>query len=737
MRSRIIAAMVVVAGLIGLRSALASAAPGAAVDMLSANAAERAAAVSPPLIDAPAFATASIDQFVSIEATATDPDLGDVLTISATGAPASLSFTHTPSVSPAGATLSGTPVSGDEGVHSILWSVSDGSFGANATTELTIAVNHPPDVSAPATVLSAVGYPTAFSASAADSDGESILSLTAAPLPPGAAFSVNFLKTSGEFEWTPGAGQEGVYVIDFTATSGAPAQSATASSEITVQSEDHPVSVSNPGNKTVKTSENLNFTVTATDADGDPVDQFFAKSTAGTGLPPGATFSTTGVGTPSASGVFDWTPGPSQNAVYNFDFSAVSGPFATKVTNVVKVTVVPNPPVVVAPASVTGAEGTLIAFDVTASDPDGEPIASLTASGLPPGATFAANPTNTSGAFSWTPNFSDAGVYSIVFTAANAQASSQTTTIAVAVSPNAAPTASAGGPYTGVAGSPVEFDGSATSDPDGNALTYAWDFGDGSSGTGVTPSHVYASGGAYSAVLTVADDGAPSLSDIDVASVTITSVFEANLFTTGGNKSIKLGSGKPNWCVYMERADGGPLNLDFSSFRLAYGGNEILAVIDKSTLSGDRNRNGLVDAQLCFSKTDLRTLFASLPNGKQTVTVEVGGLLATGAPLVGTIDVEVVGNGGALAASVAPNPLNPEAVLTFATQQSGPLRVRLYDAQGRFVRTLEDRSSAGAGYHDVRIDGRDARGNRLATGVYFYRVESSDGTFGGRVTVLK
>jgi PKD repeat protein len=38
----------------------------------------------------------------------------------------------------------------------------------------------------------------------------------------------------------------------------------------------------------------------------------------------------------------------------------------------------------------------------------------------------------------------------------------------------------------------VSFNGAASSDPDGDALTYAWRFGDGSTGSGATPTHTYA-----------------------------------------------------------------------------------------------------------------------------------------------------------------------------------------------------------------------------------------------------
>lgn len=72
------------------------------------------------------------------------------------------------------------------------------------------------------------------------------------------------------------------------------------------------------------------------------------------------------------------------------------------------------------------------------------------------------------------------------------------------VSANAPPTAEF---TSGVTDLSASFDASTSTDSDGTIATYAWDFGDTLSGTGVTPTHVYATAGTYSVSLTVTDDG--------------------------------------------------------------------------------------------------------------------------------------------------------------------------------------------------------------------------------------
>lgn len=90
-------------------------------------------------------------------------------------------------------------------------------------------------------------------------------------------------------------------------------------------------------------------------------------------------------------------------------------------------------------------------------------------------------------------------------------------------SANTAPTAVAGGPYHVDEGGSVTLDGSASSDPDGDALTYAWTFGDGSVVEGQTAEVSFADGAAtVEVVLTVTDPAGASSSaptTIEVANV--------------------------------------------------------------------------------------------------------------------------------------------------------------------------------------------------------------------------
>lgn len=83
-----------------------------------------------------------------------------------------------------------------------------------------------------------------------------------------------------------------------------------------------------------------------------------------------------------------------------------------------------------------------------------------------------------------------------------------------------------------------------------------------------------------------------------------------------------------------------------------------------------------------------------------------------------------------------PNPFNPETTIEYSLAVAGPVRIRVFDTAGHLVRTLVDRSEA-TGAHTVIFDGRDDRGQALASGVYMYRLDTPLTTLSRKMVLLK
>jgi hypothetical protein len=71
----------------------------------------------------------------------------------------------------------------------------------------------------------------------------------------------------------------------------------------------------------------------------------------------------------------------------------------------------------------------------------------------------------------------------------------------------------------------------------------------------------------------------------------------------------------------------------------------------------------------------------------------------------------------------APNPAAPPTLIPFVLPEAGEVRLTVLDVAGREVRALAGGSFAG-GAHSIAWDGRNARGEAVARGVYWVRLEA-------------
>ena len=79
--------------------------------------------------------------------------------------------------------------------------------------------------------------------------------------------------------------------------------------------------------------------------------------------------------------------------------------------------------------------------------------------------------------------------------------------------------------------------------------------------------------------------------------------------------------------------------------------------------------------------------------------------------------------GHAILHPAAPNPFNPLTQIAYELPVAGEVSLVVYDATGRRVRVLQDGQMA-AGSHRVTWDGSNDQGGSVASGVYFYRLET-------------
>ena len=267
------------------------------------------------------------------------------------------------------------------------------------------------------------------------------------------------------------------------------------------------------------------------------------------------------------------------------------------------------------------------------------------------------------------------------------------------------PIADINGPYAGVLLDTTQFDGSGSQDLDGTIIYYHWDFGDGNTGTGVNPIHVYANYGTFEVILTVTDDD--DLTGKDTTTVDIKSPPTANA-------NGPYGGALPDTIQFDGSGSQDP-DGTIISYEWDFG--------DGSTGTGEFPKHAYADTgtyQVVLKVTDDDSLTA-----KDTTSVSM------------RVGVEIwhlrnVPDKFELSQNY-PNPFNPETAIWFDIPRAGQVSLRIYNVTGQLLRELAD-GHWEAGSYEVRWDGRDEVGREAASGVYFCRMKAVD--FGKTIKMM-
>ncbi len=85
---------------------------------------------------------------------------------------------------------------------------------------------------------------------------------------------------------------------------------------------------------------------------------------------------------------------------------------------------------------------------------------------------------------------------------------------------------------------------------------------------------------------------------------------------------------------------------------------------------------------------------------------------------------------------ISPSAGNSSTVIQYEIPKPARVKLTIYNVLGEKIRTLVD-SNAPVGIKQVTWDGRNERGQRVASGVYLYRLEAGEFTMTRRLLMMK
>ena len=157
-----------------------------------------------------------------------------------------------------------------------------------------------------------------------------------------------------------------------------------------------------------------------------------------------------------------------------------------------------------------------------------------------------------------------------------------------------------------------------------------------------------------------------------------------------------------------------------------------------SAVWADLNRKSVVEAgdKLKVSLYDDRGRIVSGPFQRTVTTRDIRNAFLSLQLNVGDVQPQ-----DTLLAQNYPNPFNPETWIPYQLSQSTQVQIDIYNVSGQLVRSLDLGWQATGSYMTPSSaaywDGRNAIGERVASGIYFYTLQTSDFTATRRMVILK
>jgi hypothetical protein len=624
-----------------------------------------------------------------------------------------------------------TPDPGFSGIETISVTISD-SNGNTATGQITVTVI-PSAGDAPVAVADVYTIPQNSVLNVAapghlendfDPNGDPVFWLSFTVPENG---TVTGAATDGQFTYTPDPGFSGIENISVTISDGNGNNASGIITILVIPDQNRPP-VAVPDSYTI--SENMILEVDApghlsndTDADGDPI--FWLSFV----LPENGTVS--GAAT---DGKFTYTPDPGFSGIDTISVTISDGNGNTS-DGLITILVIPdqNRPPIATPDVYTTPENT--ALNVVAPghlsndiDADGDPISWLSFV-LPENGTMTGAATD--GQFTYTPDPGFFGIDPVPVTIIDGKGNTAQGLIAIAVIKNNPPIADAGNDQTVIVTQTVTLDGTSSTDPDGNTLSYSWMFATSDASDPVpsgsasllagaetaTPSFVADLPGVYSVKLIVNDGLADS--EPDYAIVTALSVIEAlenliaDITTLESDGTLNKGQAKS----LVQKINQAQKLLERDKIEEALGvlyglRQQVIDLYEQDGVLTENQATALLTkideiTAAIESQSGLAMDFDDSPN-------EMNLKSRTG------LQKDMASADRFALSAIYPNPFQISAEVTFNVPVAANVRIEVYNLLSQKVAVLQD-GYIKAGQHTVSLSA-----DRLKSGTYIVRMTAGE-----------